>query len=155
MIEIRKRKPEDAPALKEINRDTICTAAIDSYSQEVIDLWSSAVSEDDFKKTNPEWLHFVAVEGDAILGYVNFKKNGRVGGFYVHTDYRGQGVGSILMEHVLEFAKGLGLKKLDCLSSLNSEGFYKKHGFEFVEAKEHELSKSVSMTVHLLEKSLV
>lgn len=86
---------------------------------------------------------FVLRNGDRIIGMVNllFTISTAVGGFVilmedvvVHPDHRSQGYGSLLLEHVFDFARQKDFRRITILTdklSANSQGFFKKHGFEF------------------------
>ena len=64
-----------------------------------------------------------------------------VGGFVVlmedvviHPDHRGQGYGSMLVQHVIDFARQKDFRRITLLTdklSADSQGFFKKHGFQF------------------------
>ena len=80
---------------------------------------------------------------ERIIGMVNllFTISTAMGGFVVlmedvvvHPDHRGQGYGSMLVEQVIDFARKKGFKRITLLTdklSSDSQGFFKKHGFEF------------------------
>ncbi|MEO1845543.1 MAG: GNAT family N-acetyltransferase [Akkermansiaceae bacterium] len=80
---------------------------------------------------------------DRILGMVNllFTISTAVGGFailmedmVIHPDHRGQGFGSLLVEHVVKFAEAKNFRRITLLTdklSSQSQAFFKQHGFEF------------------------
>ena len=86
---------------------------------------------------------FVVRNDDRIIGMVNllFTISTAVGGFVIlmedlviHPEHRDQGYGTMLVEHVLEFARQKSFKRITLLTdklSSNSQGFFKRHGFEF------------------------
>jgi GNAT superfamily N-acetyltransferase len=86
---------------------------------------------------------FVLRNDDRIIGMVNllFTISTAVGGFVilmedlvVHPEHRGQGYGSQLVEHVLDFAKQKNFRRITLLTdklSSQSQAFFKRHGFEF------------------------
>lgn len=86
---------------------------------------------------------FVLRNDERIIGMVNllFTISTAVGGFailledvVVHPDHRGHGYGSMLVEHVVEFARQKGFKRITLLTdklSAQSQSFFKRHGFEF------------------------
>ena len=86
---------------------------------------------------------FVLRSGDRIIGMVNllFTISTARGGFVilmedvvVHPDHRGQGYGSMLVQHVIDFARKKDFKRITLLTdklSADSQGFFKRHGFEF------------------------
>jgi len=86
---------------------------------------------------------FVLRNDERIIGMVNllFTISTAMGGFVilmedviVHPEHRGQGYGSMLVEHVFDFARKKGFKRITLLTdklSSESQGFFKRHGFEF------------------------
>jgi GNAT superfamily N-acetyltransferase len=80
---------------------------------------------------------------ERIIGMVNllFTISTAIGGFalimedvIVHPDHRGQGHGSLLVDHVIEFAEQRGFKRITLLAdklSSQSQAFFQTHGFEF------------------------
>ena len=56
--------------------------------------------------------------------------------FIIHPGYRGQGYGSMLLEHVADFAKKKGFKRITLLADKlgeDSQNFFKKKGFNFAQ----------------------
>lgn len=86
---------------------------------------------------------FVLRSDDAIYGMVNllFTISTAMGGFVilmedviVHPIHRGHGYGTMLLEHVLDFAKKKDFKRITLLTdkiSADSQHFFKKMGFEY------------------------
>lgn len=86
---------------------------------------------------------FVLRSGERIIGMANllFTISTAVGGFVilmedvvVHPDHRGQGYGSMLIQHVIDFARQKDFKRITLLTdklSAESQGFFKQHGFQF------------------------
>ena len=55
---------------------------------------------------------------------------------FIHPDHRGQGYGSLLMNHVKTFAKEKGFLRITLLTdkiSAPSQRFFQSHGFSFSE----------------------
>ncbi len=86
---------------------------------------------------------FVLRNGNEIFGMVNllFTISTAMGGFViqmedviVHPDHRGQGYGTMLLEHVIGFAARKDFKRITLLTdkiSAESQNFFRKHGFEY------------------------
>ncbi len=80
---------------------------------------------------------------DQIFGMVNmlFTISTARGGFVIlmedmviHPHHRGQGYGTMLMDHVLEFAKQKEFLRVTLLTdkiSAEAQGFFRKQGFEY------------------------
>lgn len=56
--------------------------------------------------------------------------------FATHPDATGQGVGALCLTRCQEDARAEGHPALGCFSSLNAEGFYARHGFQRVAARD-------------------
>jgi len=86
---------------------------------------------------------FVVRNETRIIGMVNllFTISTAMGGFVilmedviVHPAHRGQGYGTMLLDHVLEFAKQKDFKRITLLTdkiSAESQNFFRKNGFEY------------------------
>ena len=86
---------------------------------------------------------FVLRNGHEIFGMVNllFTISTAMGGFViqmedviVHPDHRGQGYGTMLLEHVISFADRKDFKRITLLTdkiSAESQNFFRKHGFDY------------------------
>lgn len=86
---------------------------------------------------------FVLRNDHQIFGMVNllFTISTAMGGFVilmedviVHPDHRGQGYGSMLVEHVIGFAMAKDFKRITLLTdkiSADSQNFFRKYAFEY------------------------
>ncbi|MES2475195.1 MAG: GNAT family N-acetyltransferase [Verrucomicrobiota bacterium] len=86
---------------------------------------------------------FIVRNADQIFGMVNllFTISTARGGFVIlmedvviHPDHRGQGYGTMLLDHVAEFAKTKHFKRITLLTdriSAESQEFFRKRGFEY------------------------
>ncbi len=75
---------------------------------------------------------------------------------HVVTDHRRvrQGIGRALMGHVIETARGAGMSRLDCLSTLNAEAFYRACGFETREPVTVPLRAGIDFPAIRMQRSL-
>lgn len=150
-MQIRKFKPEDQEEKKKVHKKAIRGIASEDYSEKQIKAWSDF---SDYGGIEEEVKRWVAVEDDKIIGFSDYRPNeSRVTGVYVHPDYTGQGIGSKLLEKVLEDAENQGLVKLNSESSITAKEFYQKHGFELVEEVEHE-TNGVQMKAFEMKRKL-
>lgn len=69
--------------------------------------------------------------GIELQSLTKIKHDGGVLGLYVAPEHRGKGAGSILLNHLIEYAKDIVLQlSLYCISdSHDAIKFYEKHGF--------------------------
>ena len=101
------------------------------------DPWSREAFESEMSGLNP-CVYFVAVQGDRLCGYMgiwHILDEGHVSNVAVHPEYRGQGIGSKLVETAVSdgISKGLTAFTLEVRkSNETAQGLYKKFGFESV-----------------------
>jgi N-acetylglutamate synthase and related acetyltransferases len=63
------------------------------------------------------------------FGGVGPREIGHMRRVAVHPDHVRRGIGSVLLEHILENARLTGVKRMCCLSTLTAREFYEAHGF--------------------------
>jgi predicted GNAT family N-acyltransferase len=84
--------------------------------------------------------HVLAVEaGGMPIGTARLLRDGHIGRMAVLKEWRGRGVGSALMSHLLGLARASGHGEVRLHAQTHAAGFYAKHGFavkggEFMEA---------------------
>jgi GNAT superfamily N-acetyltransferase len=96
---------------------------------------------------HPEAAVMVLVEGVRVVGYlaVSHRPQSRLGGrvavideLVVDPAHGGRGLGSALLAHALELARGLACVRIEAATARGREsfarGFYRKHGFVEVDA---------------------
>jgi predicted GNAT family N-acyltransferase len=84
--------------------------------------------------------HVLAVAADGMpIGTARLLRDGHIGRMAVVKEWRGRGVGSALMSHLLDLARASGHEVVRLHAQTHAAGFYAKHGFaveggEFMEA---------------------
>src|SRR5687767_9108535 len=113
MVTLRSYRPDDAPALLVLFRDTIRRVNSADYDPEQVRVWAS----DDIDPTG--WAarftnRFVVVaeETGIPVGFTELEADGHIDRFYVSADRQGRGVGRALMGAVVDEARRLGLARL-------------------------------------------
>lgn len=84
-------------------------------------------------------LHAVALIDGEVAGCARLLPDGHIGRMAVLPGFRGQGVGSELLVHLIDAARARNLKLLQLHAQSHAAGFYRKAGFvpegpEFEEA---------------------
>ena len=98
--------------------------------------WSRKAFEDEFK--NSIAVYFAARNDDECIGYAGFwnvSGEGDITNVAVVEEHRRSGVGSMLIEAVLERAKQLNIEIMTLevrQSNYKAQGLYKKYGFEVI-----------------------
>ena len=101
------------------------------------DPWSREAFESEMSGLNP-CVYFVAVQEDRICGYMgvwHILDEGHITNVAVHPEYRGQGIGRMLVETSISdgMSKGIEAFTLEVRKSNDTaQELYKKCGFESV-----------------------
>jgi putative acetyltransferase len=130
MVTLRTYRPDDAPALLTLFRDTIRRVNARDYTPEQIRAWAS----DDI---DPQaWAdrfagRFVALADEAgrAVGFADLEASGHIDRLFVSADHQGRGVGRLLLSAVMAEARRLGVARLFTEASITARPFFESHGF--------------------------
>ena len=147
-IKIRQARPEDLDALTAVEQAAF--PAAEAASRAAFRLRLAQFPE----------RFFAALDGDEIVGLVNgcasneakicdsmFEDGGHepqgrnqmIFGLAVLPAYQGRGIGSVLLQHMIDFARGQGMDNVVLTCKAEKLGFYGRFGFE---------SRGVSASTH-------
>ena len=79
-----------------------------------------------------EGYHFGAFEDNALIGVVSLFQNGKdfqFRKFAVDEGMQGKGIGTTLLNYIMDFAINEGADRIWCNARLSAIGFYLKAGF--------------------------
>lgn len=85
---------------------------------------------------NDQAIYFVAVHERRVIGFVGFWQivdEGHITNIAVLPEYRGQGIGNLLLTQLVEFARSKSLDALTLevrVSNIGAQKLYEKFGFE-------------------------
>lgn len=75
-------------------------------------------------------LHAVAYEGRVPIGTARLLPNAHIGRMAVLAEYRGQGVGALILQNLVKAASKQGHKKVYLSAQVHALDFYTRYGFE-------------------------
>jgi GNAT superfamily N-acetyltransferase len=127
-LQIRRARLTDAAALSELIGETAGKLLKPHYSEEQWNIFIRYYSEADVLEKISQQAVFCAEIDGTIVGTVALA-DGFVLGFYTRVHHVGQGIGSRVMEYLEEYARGIGLSRLQLASSPVGLAFYYKHGW--------------------------
>ncbi len=154
-MRIRKSKIEDAAEIASLHKGTIRFINKGDYSPEQISAWSKRTSAKRFRESHHLAIRYVALDGEKIIGYSDFKKDKpeKFWGLYVHKNHLGKGVGSRLLLKMEEVAKSMGADRLELEATKTAKTFYEKHGFKVIKKSKHPIDDQ-ELDVFVMEKKL-
>jgi putative acetyltransferase len=131
---IRRHEEGEEAALFDVYYSAVHLVASRDYSPAQIQAWAPrnldpVLWERTIRAINP----FVAELDGQIVGYADLQSSGYIDHFYVSGNYSRQGIGTMLMKHLVNEASAQGMPELTSDVSRTAQPFYEKFGFEVVE----------------------
>ena len=135
---IRRYQPGEEPALWEVYfRATHETNARD-YHPDLLNRWAPPDQDmDEWRERLAGKNPFVAILDETIAGMAELEADGFVDYFYVHPAFQRRGVGSRLMEGLMEEARRMTLNALKADVSLTAKAFFEAMGFTVTEVRDN------------------
>lgn len=127
-IRLRRYVTEDLDAVIDVFQRAIREVASKDYDRAQIAAWSTVdrAAWEPWRLTRPTW---VAVDGARVVGFSDLEADGHLDMMFVHPDYQGIGVASLLLRQVETAAVCQGLKRLFTEASHTARPFFERHGF--------------------------
>lgn len=155
-IRLRPWQAEDSPAIHTLFHAAIAQLACADYSLEQRQQWAHPSLDLPFWQQRLEGTTpTVAVINGEIAGFVELiMDEAYIDCLYVHPDFARQGVGSILLQSVLNQALVARLPRLQVDVSLTAEPLFRRMGFTGLQENRHERG-GVVLTNLRMEKQLL
>ena len=114
-------------------------AALRAVREQVFVREQGVPVELEWDEFDPLCQHVVAEDAGQAIGTGRLLPDGHIGRMAVLESWRGQGVGSALLEALLRLAHDRGIRRVRLNAQSRAVGFYLRHGFvaegqEFIEA---------------------
>ncbi|MBE7618376.1 GNAT family N-acetyltransferase [Komagataeibacter sp. FXV2] len=139
-ILIRPIDPSETHSALALYRAAISNIGTQFYSARQRAEWATR-TEVQFLRLARSRARFVAERDGRIIGYVGYDRSRQtLTECYVHPHHQHQGIGRLLVRHVLHIAHADGLEGLTVLASLNARSFYESLGFVFQQAENLDMS---------------
>ena len=137
---IRRYRPGEEAALFEIYHSAIHLLASRDYAPEQIQAWAPRDLDQGLWAARIRGIHpFVAELGGELVGYADLQANGYIDHFFVSGHHGRRGIGTALMNHLLDQARAASLTELTSDVSRTAQPFYERFGFTVVEERRPEL----------------
>ncbi|MBE9102706.1 GNAT family N-acetyltransferase [Vacuolonema iberomarrocanum] len=151
---IRIAQETDLAELSELFRRTVLTHAPQCYSLTQTQAWASSATDKVFFRAfilGP--TTYVVEDETGIIGFAGIASDGHVISVYVRSDRLHRGIGSTLMQVILDHAITHNISRLYSEASEFSIGLFKKFGFQLYDTEVIE-RKGATFTRYLMERHL-
>ena len=127
---LRPYRPDDAPALLALFRDTIRRVNVRDYTPEQIRAWASDDIDPVAWAGRFDGRYVVVAEAAGRpVGFIELEPDGHIDRLYVSADHQGQGIGRQLLTAVVAEARRRGIARLFVEASITARPFFEAQGF--------------------------
>ena len=152
---IRMAQESDIPELAQLYQETVLAIAPHYYSDEQTHSWASFATDNvRFREFILSGTTFLATDETGILGFAGIADDGHITSVYVRRDRIHQGIGSTLMQTLLDYAKNHRIERLYAEASEFSLGLFKKYGFHHYDTEIVE-RQGVEFKRYLVERGVI
>lgn len=128
-MKLRKITAADLPALKELFLRSVYEIAGHDYTPAQCDAWTAAAQNPQWpERFLRTWTIGIFIQGQ-LAGFANLEAPDQLDCFYVHPEFQKQGVGTKLLNAVINKAACSGAQTLRADVSLSARPFFKHHGW--------------------------
>lgn len=155
MVEIKEYQEKYAKEMSDIIITNMYEINIKDHGKEIIDKLSKHFTEEEIKKNYPNRVqNYVAIEENEVVGTIGINKlRGDETGtkyiiltLFVKIEKHHQGIGTMLIKKIEEYAKSIGAKELYIPASIYGCEFYRKLGYDYLDGKK-ELNEDKEYTL--------
>ena len=152
---IRVAQQSDVIELKNLFQNTVLAINRRNYSQAEVEDWASCgdnLSEiEDMIKTH---YFIVAINQQSeIVGFSSITLQGYLHSMFVHKDFQGEGIASILLEEIERYANTARIMRITSEVSLTARPFFEKKGY-IVKEEQKRKANQLSLTNFWMAKKL-
>lgn len=135
--------------MAELFYNTVHTVNAEDYTGEQLDAWADG-NPDLVKWDQSFQAHqtLIAEEDDRIVGFADIDRTGYLDRLYVHREYQGQGIATLLCELLEELTEG---NVITVHASITAKPFFERRGYRTVKRQQVE-RRGILLTNYIMEK---
>ena len=146
----------DAVELKNLFQNTVLAINRRDYSQAEVEDWASCGDDlsniEDMIKTH---YFIVAINQQLeIVGFSSITSQGYLHSMFVHKDFQGEGIATILLNEIEQYAITNGIIRITSEVSLTARPFFEKKGY-IVEEEQKRKANQLSLTNFWMAKQTI
>jgi putative acetyltransferase len=134
----------DSPQLREVFTTSVHQNAAGHYTKAQLDAWAPAEYDaEEWERLLVQLQPFIVEQDGLIVGFADLQPNGYIDRFYVRGGWSGRGIGTAMLDYILDLAWDRSIPVLTAHVSLAAQPLFLSHGFEIVEHEEKEVRGQV------------
>ncbi|CDA94200.1 gCN5-related N-acetyltransferase [Prevotella sp. CAG:1320] len=151
---IRRLAAQDIPEMRKLFRATVLTVNSKDYTKEEVEDWASCGdSVEHWKKLLAKNDYIGALDGQGgIVGFSSMNAEGYLHSMFVHKDWQGKGMATLLLSEVEKIARRYGVHKISVEVSVTARPFFEKHGYKVVKEQKAKANR-LYLTNYVMEKT--
>ena len=147
-MSIRPYRPEDCEALARLFYDAVHTVNAKDYTKAQLDVWATGnVDLEAWDRSLTAHFTLVAEENGVITGFGDMDSSGYLDRLYVHRDFQGKGIASVLCDRLESSVSGLSTTH----ASITARPFFEKRGYRLIKEQQVE-RQGILLTNFVMEK---
>ena len=153
-LDIRRLAAQDIPEMRKLFRATVLTVNSKDYTKEEAEDWASCGdSVEHWKELLAKNNYIGALDGQGgIVGFSSMNAEGYLHSMFVHKDWQGKGVATLLLSEVEKIARRYGVHKISVEVSVTARPFFEKHGYKVVKEQKAKANR-LYLTNYVMEKT--
>lgn len=152
MIKIRTLRKDDEFELWKLKVNTIKNVNIKDYSKEQIKVWTTdEYNSDKWIKRVKDMNPFIAEINGKIVGFADIQDDGYIDHFFCHNEFQGQGIGKMLMQHLMNKCKEKSISRVYSQVSITAKPFFEVFGFHVVKQQSMKIENQ-TLSNYVMEK---
>lgn len=148
-MRIRSYQSSDIKEMAELFYNTVHTVNAEDYTGEQLDAWADG-NPDLVKWDQSFQAHqtLIVEEDDRIVGFADIDRTGYLDRLYVHREYQGQGIATLLCDLLEELTEG---NVITVHASITAKPFFERRGYRTVKRQQVE-RRGILLTNYIMEK---
>jgi len=136
MLAVRPYVPQDAEATIGIFLRAIREVASNDYTPDQVNAWAQVEDHEGWARRRASRPTWIATVDGSPAGFSDLEASGHLDMMFVHPQYQGLGVASLLLKAVEAAGHGQSLTLITTEASLTARPFFERRGFNVVAAQE-------------------
>jgi putative acetyltransferase len=151
---VRLYKSEDCKEIVTLFYDAVHTVNLKDYTSAQLDAWALEEIDTDIWDKSLSNNYTVVVETNGlIIVFGDLDDTGYFDRLFVHKDFQGQGVATIIANELEKYAQQNGITVVTTEASITAKPFFEKRGYRVIKKQSVEC-KGQTLTNFVMEKRL-